>query len=93
MNDLIELGVPVAVFAAYYVLLILVLRTCGLPLIWWGTVTPEKAAAWKRFGRWQFVAIHGFLSFALPVLLYDGVSRYMDRKFDPYTSRTLPTVG
>jgi hypothetical protein len=85
MNDLIELGVPVVVFATYQVLLALVLRARGLrPLTYFGSVTQEKAAAWRRLRRWQFVATAGVLPFTVPMLLLIGMQRYMDWKYETY---------
>ncbi len=81
---LIEFGVPVCVFAAYELVLFLILRSCGLPLIYLGRVSHEKAVAWRRVRRWPFVSVNGILSFTLPMLLYYSVSNYLKLKFDPH---------
>lgn len=84
MNDLIELGVPFVVFAIYHVLLYLVLRSRGLRPVYFAFVSQEKAMAWRRLRRWQFVAIEGVLSFTVPMLLLIGLQRYMDWKFESH---------
>ena len=81
---LIEFGVPVCVVAAYELVLFLVLRSCGLPLFYLGRVSHEKAVAWRRVRRWQFVILNGILSYTLPMLLCFGVRNYLKLKFDPH---------
>jgi hypothetical protein len=87
MANISEFAVPVLIFVAYYFVAWVVLRARGLDIGWGGR--PRRVAAWRRLGKWQFVAARGVLLYTVPVSIlvlgwryFDG--KYTARNFGPY---------
>jgi hypothetical protein len=78
MADIAEFVIPVLLFVAYYLVAWLILRARGLDIGWGGT--PRRVAAWRRLGKWQFVAARGVLLYTVPMSVLVLGWRYFDGK-------------
>lgn len=69
MTSFVEFGVPVLIFAGYFLLVRVVLRQFGFGLLNW-RMSPERVAPWRRLKSWQFVMLRGYVCWAVPMFLF-----------------------